>query len=302
MKITPTIAGIMMLVLLTSGVYRHDTPIEKYLDLASQSEFDCVGNVYKLNEGKWVRGGSCILVDSLHIITAAHVIAGEQKKDTVVDYNGHKVKTYIVTGKFARPATDFWFLVNNEYRKAKAITICPGYLDSKDYNSYDIAIIELNRPIKNAATIQLNEIPDEVSDTVTIVGFGGSGPANATSPVRFYGIKLGGQNIIDSVSGVTVNGMPTILHADLDCPNILIGLNKTGSPIPLELEYGTKGGDSGSPLFRTKNDSLQLIGILSCSNGSLPFGVNGYYGQVDGWVRIAAFHEWIKKQLNLRHK
>ncbi|MBZ0100469.1 MAG: hypothetical protein K8F30_15420, partial [Taibaiella sp.] len=74
LKRTPvcTLVLIVMLVALTSGVYRNDTPVEQYLELASRKEYDCVGCIYKKVEDRWTADGSCVLIDSMHILTAAH--------------------------------------------------------------------------------------------------------------------------------------------------------------------------------------------------------------------------------------
>lgn len=304
--------AVIILILLTSGVYRHDTPIEKYLELANQKEFDCVGRIYQSSSDDWVpsgvdmkftnldwrQAGSCIIIDSLHILTAAHLVTGENKKDTVVSANGMNVLTYVVTSKYVRPVADFWFLIMNQTVKAKKITCYPDYLLSIDYNN-DLAIIELEHPILNAPTILLNSNTDELNDTITGIGFGASGPANAAALVQNYNIKLAGQNIIDSIGGIKRNNLATNLFTDFDCPKGYANCSKLGSKIALPLEYGIKGGDSGGPIFRRKNDRLELIGILSGSNGALPNSVSkiGYYGQIDNWTRISAYHDWIMSNL-----
>lgn len=158
----------------------------------------------------------------------------------------------------------------------------------------DIAIIRLNKPITGLAKVFLNHVPDELHDTATIVGFGVSGRANEPLEMKSYQVKLAGENIIDSIGGIMLNGLGTKLHADFDYPGEREGCNKMGGKEALELEYGVMGGDSGGPLFRRKNKRLELIGITSGGGSRIEdlFG-QGYYCQINTWTRIAAFHEWI---------
>jgi len=308
-RITFTFSSVIFgLMIITSGVYRHDTPIEKYLELANNEEFDCVGRIFQSNADEWRPTGidrkesdlawrpmgSCVLIDSLHILTAAHCVMGELKKDTTVIYNGYKVLTYVVTGKYVKQVDDFWFLVMNQYVKAKRITCYPDYQNSKDYSN-DIAIIELEHPINKARSIFINVKPDEIGDTITGIGYGASGPGNSTSIVQGYNIKLAGQNIIDSTGGIKRNNLATKLFADFDCPDGYANINKMGSKNALPLEYGTQGGDSGGPIFRRKNNRLELIGVLTGNDGAIPKNLaqNGYYGQMDSWTRLSAYSDWI---------
>lgn len=289
---------------LVGGVYRHDTRIEKYLEVARREEFNCVGQVlrYHSNDAtasdrmtstlQWVPDGSCILIDSMHILSAAHCFIGEHTKDTVIDFKGNKVSTYITTGRFLLKPRDVKFFVMNQLVSAKKIVCHPDYLK---YNRCDIAIITLAKPIRGAVTILLNKQPDEIHDTVTGVGYGVSGPANEVALVKDYSIKLAGQNIIDSIGGAMIDGINSTLYADFDSPDNRINCSVLGGDSKaLELEYGISGGDSGSPLFRMKNSRLELIGIASGSAVTMDnFFVNGYYCAMMSWTRIAALYSWI---------
>lgn len=274
-----------------AGIYRHDVAVEKYMELATDEAFAGTGQLYSFTDGVWRLGGSCVLIDSLHVLTAAHCVTEDIKKDTVVEYRGYKVSTYVSLGKKECKPSRFWVLINGQHVTAKRVVCYPGYL--KD-GVHDLAVIELKEPVRNTVCIPLNTNMDEVGDTVTGVGFGGSGTADGRIAVSGYSIKIAGQNIIDSAGGVMVHNKPSRLYMDLDCPS---GSYSTlGSNIPLAMEYGVKGGDSGGPLFRKKNNRWELIGILCGSDGSLPFSeAQGYYGQVDNWTRISAFYDWINE-------
>ena len=287
--------GLALIAMLTSGVYRHDVPIEKYLALANQPEYDCVGRMYRLDSTKWTGIASCVLIDSLHILTAAHTVAGVHTKDTTIASNGTLVNTYVVLGKYARMPDEFWFLVNNQSVRAKKITFYPGYLEAEDPRLLDMALIELKQPVQNAKTIALNSTGDELGDTVVGVGFGASAPCKTTSYARQYNIKLAGQNIVDSTGGPPVDGCSSILYFDLDSPNDEFKCNRMGSPYALPLEYGVHSGDSGGGLFRTKDGRFELVGILSHRESAVPgeFSKQGYYGAINSWTRVSAFYKWI---------
>ncbi len=285
------VLGLVAILTLSSGAFRHDKSIEKHLELANNEDFNCVGELFTLKADGWKQGGSFILIDSLHILTAAHCVVGERTKDTVVYYQGHTIKTYIVTGRYAMKPKQFSFFIMNQMVKASKITAHPNFIRN---TSCDIAIIRLERPITGLAKMFLNSVPDELHDTATIVGFGVSGRANEPLDMKSYQIKLAGENIIDSIGGEMLNGISTKLHADFDYPGEREGCNKMGGKGALELEYGVMGGDSGGPLFRRKNKRLELIGITSGGGSSIAdlFG-QGYYCQINTWTRIAAFNEWI---------
>ena len=277
-------------VILTSGIYRHDRPVERYMQLANDSRFNCTGYLLKSDDGAWKSGGSFVVIDSLHILSAAHCFMGEERKDTLVDYQGMKVKTYIVTGHYQRPAADFRFFVQNNLLGAKSIVLHPEYIEN---GSCDIAMITLDKPLPNQPILALNEVQDELGDTVTGVGFGVSGPANKPELVLSYGCKLAGQNILDSIGGVKSQGIETMLFADFDHPDGKKKNNRLGSNIPLDLEYTIGGGDSGGPLFRFKNGQLELVGLAAYGDNKMQALTAGYYGCIMGWTRVAAFKEWI---------
>ena len=285
----------ILLLTLTSGIYRHDRPIEKYLQLANEEQFDCVGQVMTKTDGNWTQSGSCVLIDSLHLLSAAHCMTDYLKKDTVVDYQGMKIKTYVALGRYQNKETEYSFLIKNTMLKAKSISVHPDYIKN---GSCDIALMTLENPLRGVRTTQLNTFFDELHDTVTGVGFGISGPGNQPALIASYHVKLAGQNLVDSIGGSKMNGIPTVLFADFDSPDSKDKLNKMGSAQPLDLEYGIGGGDSGGPVFISKGNKLYIAGI-AISGGQTAENVlkTGYYGNIMGWTRVSAFSSWIQEQM-----
>ncbi len=282
----------LFLITLTSGVYRHDQPIEKYLALANREQFNCVGEIIGLKDNNWKGKGSFVLIDSVTILTAAHCFFGELKKDTIVNYRGQKFNTFIVTGKYQRDLSEFRFKVMNTILKAKSILLHPGYLKDE---SGDLALIKLETPVRGIKELNINSSFDEMHDTVTGVGFGVSGPGNKPELVNDYHIKIAGQNTIDSIGGQVLNAIGTRLYADFDSPDKKEGCNKMGSATPLELEYTIGAGDSGGPLFSYKDHRLCLTGIAVYGSKTVANLLkNGYYCELTGWLRVSAFAGWIK--------
>jgi secreted trypsin-like serine protease len=282
----------ILLVTLTSGIYRHDQPIEKYLALANQEKFNCVGQILNLKDNKWESIGSFVLIDSATILSAAHCFIGETKKDTVVDHMGKKYKTYVARGRHKRNESEFRFHVMNMVLSAKSIIFHPNYL--MDGNC-DLALIKLEKPLSGIEELSINNLTSEMKDTVTGVGFGVSGPANQPELVKTYHIKMAGNNIIDSIGGALLNGQNTMLFADFDSPDMNKGCNIIGNSKPLELEYSIGAGDSGGPLFGFKGNKMTLFGIAAYAPKTISNLIkNGYYCELNGWTRLSAFTDWIK--------
>lgn len=292
------VAGLTAVILLSSGTYRHDKPIENYLALAKQPQFDCVGEVLRLENGNYGSAGSCVLIDSLHILSAAHCFEGADYKDTVVRIGGQDLRTKVATRKYARSVTEFAFLVNNRVLMARRLVLHPLFLQN---SSCDIALIELDKPLRNVKPLMLNNEFNEKGDTATGVGYGMSGPANRPDLTAHYRVKLAGQNIIDSLGGALQNNQRTMLYADFDAPDVRENCNRSGDTKPLELEYSIGSGDSGGPLFRTRNNKLQLIGIACYVQQDVKNILkNGYYCQLMGWTRVSAFSDWIRKECSIK--
>lgn len=284
------ILGVLLLTM-TSGIYRHDRPIEKYLALANQEQFNCVGEVLNLVENKWKANGSFVLIDSLTILSAAHCFEGELKKDTIVNYQDQKYKTYVSKGRYKRDQSEFRFKVLNNILTAKRIIFHPNYLKN---GTCDLAIIKLEKALNGTERLKINNLPNERKDTVIGVGFGASGPANQAVLVNTYHIKIAGKNIIDSVGGPMLDGQFTMLFADFDNPDTIENCNKTGDSKPLDMEYSIGAGDSGGPLFRSENGKIVLTGIAVYAPKTISNLLkNGYYCELNGWTRISVFADWI---------
>lgn len=302
-------------------IYRHDVPEEKYRQFASQSQFNCVGEVFDFSKGVDV-SGSCVLIGSRYILSAAHVFKqSETRQDTMFIFSGRTI-TPAIAATYSQSLRDsmkrviFYQCVNERIGKAgnyqfrfgrrmykgKSIRILPAYMDSATKGQYDIALIELEEPVTNTVPATLCKTFNEQGDHITIVGFGVSGNAADPEDVGPYYTKLAGQNMVDTLYGAYYNGHPTLLGFDFDHPS-LKQYNLMGGSAPLPLECLCGGGDSGGGMFRQAGNNWELVGICSGSNTDISLLMKtGYYGQSGSYTRVAAFYSWITTSINEMEK
>lgn len=279
----------IIFLVLSSGIIRGDIPEEEYLNLAQQEQFDCVGKI--IQDSTII--GSCVLINELFVLSAAHVFIESDKQIDTIDINGQQVITYQETNERVTESTKLTVLINGQSVRVKNITLHPNYLDSVARGSCDVAILEIERPYKEITLANLNTNFDELASNVVGVGYGASGSAERPDLVGFYGKKIAGENIIDSLGGLRYSEYRTELMCDFDHPTD-DNFNKMGGSIPRPLEYICSGGDSGGGLFRLVGEKWELIGICAGSVTNInELLKTGYYGQTMSWTRISVFNNWI---------
>jgi hypothetical protein len=283
--------GLGVFCLFFAGIIRHDIPTERYLELAKQKKFDCVGKLFK----DTVFEGSCVLIGDRYVLTAAHcLVINTENRDTTIEFNGQIIKTYIEGKRAPVDAEGIYISILGEKIEAKRLIIHPNYLKKK---GCDIALIELEKPFKGVVLPKINLSYDELRSEVTGVGYGVFCVSDKPEDV-IKGYKIAGQNVIDSISGAEYLGHKTLLLFDFDHPNDTT-LNRMGSVIPQPLEYKVNGGDSGGGLFRENKGAYELIGI--CAGGGLDLEYfmksRTYYGQISEFTRVSVFYNWIEENM-----
>jgi Trypsin len=281
-----------LLIFLTcfAGVTRHDVNIKKHIDLAKQKQFDCVGHVLR----DTTDNGSCVLISEKYVLSAAHCFIESDTRLDTFEVNGNTITVYVPINRRLVDAKRITVNFNGQIVKCKKLLIHPNYLDSATKGSCDIAILELEEPIKNISVPKLNAQFDELNSKVVGVGFGASGPATRPDLVAQKGLKIAGENVIDTLLGEKYLDRETLLTCDFDHPKNR-GANQYGSAKPLALEYICASGDSGGGLFRKNGNDWELIGI--CATTAIEatrFQKFGYYSQTMGFTRISALLPWIQ--------
>jgi secreted trypsin-like serine protease len=272
-----------------SGIIRHDIDEKEYLKLATESQFDCVGQVFKDTTTR----GSCVLISDRFVLSAAHVFIDSDTRTDTMNFNGQTAVVYVPYNHRVTNISGISLAFKGQKVKIKHLWLHPSYLDNLTKGSCDIAILELEQPLKNLTPSIVNTAFDEFNSNVVGVGYGVSGPADRPDSVDLFNKKIAGQNVVDKLSGKKYLGKKTLLQCDFDHPT-RTDCNKMGSPLPRPLEYISSGGDSGGGLFRQKNDKWELIGICSGSATDInQLMKTGYYGQIMSWTRVSVFKEWI---------
>lgn len=285
--------GALIILTFTSGIIRHDVDENEYFELAAEKQFDCVGQIFKDTLAR----GSCVLISDRFVLSAAHVFIDSDTRPDTMEFNG---QTVVVSKQFNHRVTDvnkLYLIFEEQKLKVKSLILHPNYLDSLTKGSCDIALIELEQPLKGVSPAKINTAFDEINYNVIGVGYGASGPANKPELIKAYIKKIAGENVVDSIAGQEYLGFKTLLVCDFDHPD-RTDCNKIGSPIPRPLEYIGSGGDSGGGLFRENDQKWELIGIYSSSSIDFDqFKKTGYYGQLMEWTRVSPFTEWIAQQI-----
>lgn len=275
------------------GVMRHDVKEESYINLAHQKQFDCIGHVYKDTAGS----GSCILISSKYVLSAAHVFIDYDFHQDTMYVNGQTIIAFVPGNPRMTSPSSIHIEFNGELFNVKNVILHPSYLDSLSTGSCDLAIIELEKPVLSINPATLNTTFDELNAEVVGVGYGSSGPADKPNLVVSENKKIAGENVVDSLAGQEYMGKQTLMICDFDHPKRK-DCNKTGNPNPMKLEYICSGGDSGGGLFRLKNNQWELIGVCTGTDIDITrLSDTGYYGNTMEWTRVSAFTDWIHGQM-----
>jgi len=259
--ITTTAATFPVVSFITNGIIRHDTEIEKYMELGSRPEFNCVGRYSESIESNDYAVG--VLISSTWVLTASHFV-----QDSSV-----------------------WKFGDRFYRTKKIIKHPELKPDAEEtqWNGWDMALIKLDEPVLDIEPAIRYYGDKELGQTMTKIGYGyiGNGKTGMDTPRKQE--KLGGQNVIDAIGGKFENREfnTNVLVCDFDSPESS-DLNHFGSPVPLELEIGGSKGDSGGGIFMEDKGRMVLIGIVS---GALNREIK--YGAVMALARVSTANKWI---------
>lgn len=230
-----------------------------------------------------VNGGtfSGVLLDPWHVLTAAHVVAGQSAGAIQFRLN-------------AGPA---------ETLSATAVTVHPGYAGTTPGTDGvwhdDLAIVRLAAPATSASGYALYTGP-AAGQTIALAGYGGTGDGTAgVTQGANASLKRSGQNRVDLVlPDDDGSSAAEVFIFDFDGPmaaSNVFGPNQSGNlTLGAGVEAQFAGGDSGSPVFVLDDGQWKIFGVANF-NGSttgLP-GSNVLFGSIGGGSLVAPYADWI---------
>ncbi|MFT4062289.1 MAG: trypsin-like serine protease [Edaphocola sp.] len=205
-----------------SVVVRHDKNLVTYTEYAQQPKFDCVGYFKRMDapDTTDTEGGTCVAIGPRYILTAAHCFIISDTKEEKMNLGGKIWTVYQPYNTRLAPIEGYEFVINGKKLKGKKLYMHPKYfVDTTENPSYDLAIVELTKPIDGIASFpRLYDKLDKKGKTGTFVGFGTSGSGDSINTEDLH-LKIAGKNVIDSMGGENVKGNFCKLMADFDEPN-----------------------------------------------------------------------------------
>ena len=230
-------------------VMRHDVDEANYLALGVKYG----GSVVKLSAGNGT------LIRPTWIISAAHVVNTDRiGNEVTIDGTVYKFKQKIIHPEFSK---------------------------TRGGIGVDIALIELESPVKDHEMAKLYMKSDEVGKEIIFAGTGWAGTGDkgmadgATNKDRQL---RAAQNRIE---GTREDGY---IRFTFDAP-------ESGKALPLE---GISGpGDSGGPALWFDGDQAYILGVSSHQDGKGRGKPEGRYGVIEFYARVSQFSDWALKEM-----
>lgn len=233
-----------------SIIIRHDVADERYIKFAEELPVTSAIVLYNSSD---VAG---TLITSQWVLSAAHVA------ETIPD--GHTL------------------LVGGDSVGIETIVIHP---DWEENSRPDLALIKLDRIIKNVEPVELYRRPDEVGVEIIVAGIGDYGTGK-TGVEGNPGTMRAATNLVD---GTTQDNH--FLYWEFDSPD-------SEKVTPLE---GISGpGDSSGPAFILSGDTYYVAGISAGQSTQATGGVEGLYGVTEYYTRVSTFAAWIDQNISDR--
>jgi hypothetical protein len=228
--------------------------------------------VAQINTGSLLCSGA-LLADKIHVLTAAHCMAGATAGGTTVTFNP-------VGGAQAVGLSSF--------------TVNPGFDGAQVFNGFDLAVLTLSSAVTGISGYTIYSGSSEVGSTVQLAGWGESG-LGSTGETTAYGTLHYGSNKYDTTAAVApFNGSSGILMGDFDNGTVINDAFGAISPALADLGLGTlevsiAHGDSGGPSFL--NGFLVGIHSFGAAVGSPPDidgTLNFSFGELFGDTRLSS--------------
>ena len=239
-----------------------------------------------------INGGvySGVLLDSQHVLTAAHVVGGQTGTPGNVSFSLN------VGGNLTQTLG------------ATAITLYPGFTGTSPGSDGvwhdDLAIITLGTPVTGAVPTYGLYGGSLSNKTITLVGYGGGGDGvNGVTSGANASVKRVGQNRVDRVLVDDDGGAASeVFMFDFDGPtkatNVFGSSNKSSNlTLGASIEAQYAGGDSGSPVFIKDKGVWKIAGIGTFNGDTALSASNVKFGSIGGGTIIAPYLSWIDSTL-----
>ncbi len=230
-------------------------------------------------EGMVVSTG--FLLSPRHILTCAHGVSDYTKKDTVINYSGFKMTSYVEEFASSSDLKAISIgLDSNQFISISKIHIHPLYAK---HRYYDLAILELSEPIPIEKNRNIEIIPPMIGDTILSLGYSGHSKLASHK-------SLGKNNMRPWLNVVTEMLIEKEKSFEMrQKEEFLTGSLKFGRII--------HPGDSGGPSFVKKNQQFYLTGVhihsvttIFDDSGQTPEGFVPYCRDASLWEH----RDWIK--------
>ena len=236
-----------------------------------------------------INGGvySGALLDSTHVLTAAHVVGGQ------VGTPGNVSFSLNVGGNLTQTLS------------ATAVTVFPGYTGTTAGADGvwhdDLAIITLSTPVTGVVPTYGLYGGSLSGKTISMVGYGGGGDGvNGVTSGANASVKRVGQNRVDRLlvddDGGSANEVFMFDFDGSTKDSNVFGTSNRSSNLTLgaTIEAQYAGGDSGSPVFIKDKGVWKIAGIGIFNGGtSLSGGSNVKFGSIGGGTIVAPYLSWI---------
>jgi V8-like Glu-specific endopeptidase len=231
------------------------------------------------------------LLDSTHVLTAAHVVAGQAGTPGNVSFvlNVGGNQTQILS--------------------ATAITVFPGYtgtaVGTDGVWHDDLAIVTLSTAVTGAVPTYGLYDGSLSGKTLTLVGYGASGDGvNGVTSGSNASVKRVGQNKVDLllVDDDVVGGSDEVFVFDFDGSTNATNYFGNGNlpsnqTLGATIEAQYAGGDSGSPVFVDDNGVWKIAGIGTFNGDTSLSASNVHFGSIGGGTIVAPYQTWIADTL-----
>lgn len=220
------------------------------------------------------------LIDSQHVLTAAHVVAGQLSGNVSFSLNvgGGLTHTY----------------------SASAISVYSGYtgtLAGADNVWHDdLAIITLSAPVTGLVPVYDLYGGSLANQTLTLVGYGAGGDGiNGVTIGADASVKRVGQNkvdvlLVDDDGSSAKEGFLFDFDGSTAASNVYGGPSPANSTLGATVEAQFASGDSGSPVFVDDNGVWKIAGIANFNTGVL-------FGSIGGGTIVAPYQAWIQSTI-----